>query len=49
MTDFWSSFDIIYTTRDGSVGTDSNLLFVRALRTLSNGSPIQIKDFSTVD
>jgi hypothetical protein len=43
----WSSFDMGYTNRDGSIGTDTNLLFVRALRTLSNGKTIQVKDFTT--
>ncbi|RDB27077.1 hypothetical protein Hypma_004982 [Hypsizygus marmoreus] len=44
----WSSYDIIYHNRDGSLGTNSELLRVRTMRTLSNGAPIQIKDFSTV-
>ncbi|RDB17656.1 hypothetical protein Hypma_001214, partial [Hypsizygus marmoreus] len=44
----WSSYDIIYHNRDGSLGTDPKLLSVRTMRTLSNGAPIQIEDFSTV-
>jgi len=44
----YQSFDIVYLARDGSVGTDSNLIFPRAIRTLSNGKPISIRDFSTV-
>ena len=43
----WSSFEVGYTNRDGSVATDSNLLFVRTMRTLSNGNPLQIRDFSS--
>lgn len=43
----WSSFELGYTNRDGSIGTDTNLLFVRPLRTLSNGNPIQVRDFTT--
>jgi hypothetical protein len=43
----WSSFELGYTNRDGSIGTDTNLLFVRLLRTLSNGNPIQVRDFTT--
>lgn len=43
----WSSFELGYTNRDGSIGTDTNLLFVRPLRTLSNGNAIQVRDFTT--
>jgi hypothetical protein len=44
----YKDFNIIYTNRDGTVGTDSNLLFLRAPRTLSNGGTINVRDFSTV-
>lgn len=44
----WRTFDVAYTNRDGSIGTDTNLLFVRPVRTLTAGEPIQIRDFSTV-
>lgn len=44
----WTSFDVIYTTRDGARGTDGNLLFVRALRGLNDGGLIEVKDFTTV-
>lgn len=43
----YTSFDIVYLNRDGSVGTDTNLIFPRNVRTLSNGAPISIRDFST--
>lgn len=47
----FQSFDIVYLNRDGSVGTtvgtNPDLIFPRNLRTLSNGAPITIRDFST--
>lgn len=40
----WSSFEVGYTNRDGSVG--SGAMTVRALRTLSIGQPVEIRDFN---
>lgn len=48
MESLYKSFEIVYTNRDGTVGTDSDLLFLRAPRTLSNGGTINVRDFSTV-
>lgn len=38
----WASYDITYLNRDGTAGSNSNLLFVRALRTISNGNSIEL-------
>lgn len=48
MVGAWKSFDVGYTNRDGSVGADGNLLFVRPLRTLNAAEAIEIRDFTTV-
>lgn len=40
----WKSFEVGYTNRDGSVG--SGALTVRAMRTLSIGKPVEVRDFS---
>ena len=44
----YRSYELTYLNRDGSPGTDFNLLFLRAPRTISNGKSIELRDFSTV-
>lgn len=44
----YRSFEISYLNRDGSPGSNANMLFVRAPRTISNGKSIELRDFSTV-
>lgn len=44
----YRAFEITYANRDGSLGSNTNMLFVRAPRTISNGKSIELRDFSTV-
>jgi hypothetical protein len=43
----WKSFDVGFTNRDGSVGTD-DILVVRDLDERSIGKPVEIRSFNTV-
>lgn len=48
----WSTFDVVPYTRDGIAFSSAQitaLWTVRALRTLSNGANIQVRDFVTVN
>lgn len=42
----WASFELGYTNRDGSVGTDSSLLVVDPVREMFNGM-VEVRDFSS--
>lgn len=42
----WESFDITYTNRDGSPGTDSTLLSVKDVQEMSIGKPIEYRNFN---
>ncbi|EJT50710.1 hypothetical protein A1Q1_08262 [Trichosporon asahii var. asahii CBS 2479] len=42
----WSSFDITYTNRDGSAGTDASLLSVKDVQEMSIGKPIEYRNFN---
>ena len=48
MTGKYTSVSLTYTNRDGSPGSNPNMIFARAPRTINNGQAIDLVDFSTV-